>query len=1042
MGGGVAIGDINNDGLPDIFFTGNMVKNKLYLNKGNFKFEDISLSAGIEGDDRWYTGATMVDINSDGWLDIYVCVSGTKKTENQLYINNGDSTFKERAEDYNLNDKSPSIHSVFFDYDKDGYLDLFVGNYPVIPLSLPNAYYFNQMKRNAPELSGHLYRNTGNGSYVNVTEDSGVMNFGLTLGVSVSDFNNDGWQDLYVSNDFQVPDYFYLNNGDGTFTNKLSTSFQHTSMFGMGIDASDINNDGLADLIQLDMAPADYFRAKTNMASMNPKSFWEIVDLGGHYQYMQNSLQINNGANTDGVPIFSEVSRLAGVATTDWSWGVLFADFNNDTKKDIFITNGIRRDVNYNDIIKASKSPFRSDKIDIRELPSEPLHNYLFQNLGEYEFSDVSIPSGFNVKRFSNGVSYGDLDNDGDLDLVINNLDDVAQVYENKTENDNNFLKIKFLGPKDNLFGIGTKVELICENGIYQMQELSVSKGFQSAVDPSLLFGLGMAKKVKEIHVQWPDGHTQKFSDIRANQTFLMEYNDNEPKTTIYEEEKDKTTYVFNDITVKSGIDFKHQEDPYNDFINEPLLPHKYSSLGPGIAVGDINNDGRDDFFIGNAKNSKAALYVQTEHLKFIRKSGPWDADFIYEDTGAIFFDPDQDGDMDLLVVSGGNDIETDGDKIYQDRIYINIDGEFIKCDTCLPELTNSGQTVAQADYDSDGDIDLFVGGRIVPGKYPLPSASYILENDGGKDGMLRFTNVTEQLAPDFLNLGLVTSAIWKDFNQDGIPDLVLAGEWMPIRFYEFVNGRLIDKTRDLGLNNTKGWWYSLKEMDFDGDGDLDLFAGNLGLNYKYKTNKQAPFQVYYSDFDENGNSDIVLSYIKNDKQLPLRGKECSGQQIPSINVRFKTYESFAKATLPEIYGEGMLADALMYETDTFAHSWLENRGKEGFLIHQLPRESQFSSINAIEIINVNNDNLPDLIMGGNLYNAEVETPRNDSSFGLILKNNADKTFESLEPKKTGLFMVGEIRNIRKIKLGNNKDKEYFLMAVNNDSLKLIEMTK
>ena len=1035
----MAIGDINNDGLSDIFFTGNMVKNRLYLNKGNLTFEDISFGSGTEGDNRWYTGVTMVDINSDGWLDIYVCASGKTNSKNQLYINNKDLTFSEMAETFGIDDESPSIQSTFFDYDNDGDLDLFVANYPLVPLSMGNRFYFEKMKMNKHGSSGHLFKNNGNGPFSDVTGQSGVQNFGLTLGVVAADFNNDGWQDLYISNDFQVPDHLYLNNTDGTFSDVLTESVQHTSMFGMGVDASDFTNDGLIDLVQLDMVPEDYKRAKVNMASMDPKSFWGMVGLGGHYQYMQNSLQVNNGINDNCVPVFSEISRLSGLAATDWSWGVLFADLDNDSHSDLLITNGIRRDINNNDVINANKFLLPPRPIKMEEVPSQPLSNYIFQNLGDYQFRDVSDFSGFDFEGYSNGIAYGDLDNDGDLDVVVNNLDAKALVYENLSNGSNNFIRFKVRGGEENPLGIGTRITIQNDDQV-QMQELTLSRGFQSSVEPVIHFGLGKRDVITQVEVRWPDGSVQTMKNVKGNQHLTIEKKENNNSNEIIESEIKEscanTGLQFFDITQKAGINFKHHEDQYDDFAYEPLLPHKNSQMGPGLAVGDINSDGLEDFFIGNAAGSAAGMFQQQQDMTFLKIDGPWEDDIGYEDTGALFFDADKDGDLDLYVVSGGNDARKQ-DTYYQDRLYINKQGNYIKAVDVLPVISNSGQIVISGDFDLDGDEDLFVGGRIVPGHYPYPATSYILRNDGGKDENLRFTDVTKTIAPDLIDCGLVTSAIWEDFNNDGKPDLIIAGEWMQIRFFENKEGIFEEVTEDMGFGESHGWWYSLKSVDVDRDGDKDIIAGNLGLNYKYQTSDEAPFKIYANDFDENGKSDIVLSYTKKGKQLPVRGKECSSQQVPAINHRFKTYESFADADLLDIYGKYQLKNSLSYTVNTFAHFWMENDGAGKYVMHRLPVKSQFSSVNAMEIIDVNNDRFPDLLLGGNLYGSEVETPRNDASVGLVLQGLRDGGFIAQPPGENGLIVKGEVRAIKSIKLGKGGQIAY-LFAINNDSVKLI----
>jgi len=1036
MGGGVAIGDINNDGLSDVFLTGNMVPNKLYLNKGDLQFEDISETAGLSGDDRWYTGVSMVDINNDGWLDIYVCVSGKHPPfNNQLFINNKDNTFTEQAAEYGLDDPTTSIQATFFDYDNDGFLDVFVGNYPQLKVTMGNEYYYRKMQENQLVESGHLYKNNGDGHFTDVTARAGVQNFGLTLGVAATDFNNDGYTDLYVSNDFNVPDYLYLNNGDGTFRETIKETTRHTSLFGMGTDAADFNNDGLMDIAQVDMTPEDYKRAKTNMASMSPSSFWQAVDLGLHYQYMQNSVQLNRGVDEQGLPQFSDIARMTGMATTDWSWGIQFMDLDNDGWKDVFISNGMKRDVNNNDVLAAFKegSFFGEEFPDFAALPSEPIENYVFKNNGDLTFSKVNKDWGLSYTGFSNGFAHGDLDNDGDLDLIINNLDDEATFFQNKTKKEtHHYLQVKLKGPKQNPFGLGAKV-MIEDEDWHQFQELTLSRGFQSSVAPLLHFGLGERKMVKKVKVSWPDGKKQILEHIAADQVLELEYRKAYPGSELVEQKGKR----FKNITEAAGLDFKHIEDDFDDFRREPLLPHKNSAMGPALAVGDVNGDQLDDFFIGNAAGEPGRLYVQDQDGLFQVQSGPWETEAQYEDTGALFFDADQDGDQDLYVVNGGNDPMRAGD-YYQDRLYINTPSGFKRSLIALPKMPTSGQEVVIGDLDQDGKPDLFVGGRIVAGKYPEAAKAYILKNEGGTDENLRFLDVTLNYAPDLREAGLVTAAIWNDYNQDGLTDLILTGEWMPIRFFKNNGQQLEEMTEDIpGLEDLEGWWYSLAAGDPDQDGDTDYIAGNLGLNYKYKASSDEPFEIYANDFDENNSLDIVLSYHKKGELLPVRGRECSAQQVPAIAARFETFEAFADADLPELYGDEMLANALHLDSKTFESCWLENKGTAGFERHPLPAIAQLSSINAIEWIDYNGDAFQDLLLFGNLYGSEVETPRNDAGLGQVLVGGPHGSFTPVSAQESGLIVTGEVKNIAPIRWGAQQQTA-FLIARNNDTLQLI----
>ena len=1037
LGGGVSTADINNDGLPDLYFTGNLVSNKLYLNKGNLQFEDITETAGVAGDSRWYSGTTMADVNNDGLLDIYLSVSGKfGNSANQLYINNGDNTFTEAAEAYGVADKSTSIQSTFFDYDNDGYLDLFVANYPIVQVSMGNTYYKAKMDQNRFEDSGHLYRNNGNGTFTDVTVEAGVQKFGLTLGLVATDFNNDGFKDLYLSNDFNVPDYLYQNNGDGTFSEISLNSTRHTSMFGMGIDASDFNNDGLIDLLQVDMTAEDYKRSKTNMASMSPESFYEAVDMGLNHQYMQNSLQLNQGIDATGIPMFGDISRIAGMSTTDWSWGAIFADLDNDTNKDVFISNGVKRDVNNNDInAKYDNETFfgRKENPDFKLMPSTPISNYAFANNGDFTFSNVTQKWGLDQKGFSNGFAFADLDQDGDLDLVINNIDHPASVLINGANNTKNgYLRIKFKGPQYNPFGLGTKVSVKTDN-LIQTAELTLTRGYQSSGEAILHFGIGESNIVNEIKIIWPNGSQQILNDKASNQLLEIEFDSS--NKSIADSGRSQSKFI--DLTESSGVNFNHKEDNYDDFAHEPLLPHKNSQLGPALAIGDVNGDGLDDFFTGNAAKSPGIMYIQNADGQFSELHGPWIEDADYEDTGALIYDADNDGDLDLYVVNGGNDKLKPTD-FYQDRLYLNTDNGFIKSKNVLPEITASGLEVISGDYDGDGDLDLFIGGRIVPGKYPFPAQSYLLRNDGGKDLALRYTNVTAEVIPELQEAGLVTSALWDDFDADGILDLIITGEWMPIRFFKNKGVKFEEVTEELGFKENKGWLYGLQKVDLDADGDMDYLAGNLGLNYKYKASEKAPFEVYANDFDENGSMDIVLSYEKQGIKLPLRGRECSSQQVPIIKQRFKTFEAFANADLNEIYGEKMLNSSLHYQARTFGHQWIENKGDGTFQIHQLPNRTQFSSINVFTVFDYNGDKYPDVLLAGNLYGSEVETPRNDSSLGLVLVGSKNGPIV-VPPKESGLLIEGDIRNIATIKL-EQQNSSGFLFAANKGPLRLFQL--
>ena len=1046
LGGGVATGDFNNDGLEDLFFTGNMVPNKLYLNEGDFKFKDISETAGIQGDDRWYSGVSVIDINNDGFLDLYIAVGGENKPNNNvLYINNQDNTFTEKAKAYGIDDDGYSMHSTFFDYDNDGDLDLYVANYPPTSFTAPVDYYRYMLDHHEPRDSDHLYRNEGD-HFVDVTKISGISNFGLSLGVVASDFNNDGFTDVYISNDFNAPDFMYLNNGDGTFTNEILNSLQQTSFFGMGVDAADFNNDGWVDIFQLDMNAADNFRSKANMSSMNPEVFYQSVALGLHHQYMQNSLQLNQGNLFSKSPAFSNIARWSGVSSTDWSWGGLFADFDNDGWKDLFVTNGIRRDVNNKDFYNEHRDFFDKMENDpeyknkeeevnllsyLEKMPSEKLANYLFQNQKDQGFINRNTDWGLEEKTFSNGVVYSDLDNDGDLDLVVNNLEDFASIYRNNTSN-SNFIGFELKAENQHI-PIGTRI-YIKADGKYQMQELNLSRGYLSSVSPRIHFGLGAMKKIDEVIIKWPNGAKQELRDFQVNAYNKIRYDANSASILI-EKESPSSVNQFETVIVEDP--FIHKENPYDDFKYEILLPHKNSTLGPALAVGDLNNDNREDYIIGGAIAQAAELFIQEENGSFKRITVPiFEKDKFYEDLGIEIFDADNDGDQDIYIASGGNEFN-EGSQGYEDRFYENKGNlNFERNKTAIPNARISGLEISSHDYDHDGDIDLFVGGRLTPKKYPYPSDSRILENRSSS-GNIKFVDVTSEKNQALKNIGLVTTSTWIDIDGDMWDDLVVTGEWMSLRFFKNNKGKLFTEvTNEVFKNEQRGWWNDIEKGDFDKDGDIDLIVGNLGLNYKYQASNEKPFRVYLNDFDKNATYDIVLSYNSGDTEYPVRGRQCSSQQMPAIKDKFKNYNSFASASLNEIYTDQMLNESLKYEIKSFASIYLQNNNGK-FTAKPLPYQAQFSNINSIVVEDIDIDGNLDLIIGGNLYNAEVETPRNDASFGLWLKGDGNGGFITQEPRESGLVITGDARNIELINVGN---KRHLLVAANNQALQQIKI--
>ena len=1043
MGGGVAMGDFNNDGLQDIYLTGNMVENKLYLNKGNLQFEDITKTAGVTADNRWVTGVTLGDANQDGWMDIYVSVSGKWITrKNLLYINDAKAgaspTFTESAENYGVADTGNTTQAVFFDYDLDGDQDLYVANYPMTAPGPNMEKYLRYQKLGTPyEKSDRLYRNDGNGKFKDMTQEANLVKYGLSLGVSVGDYNQDGWPDLYVSNDFVTPDYFLINNKDGTFTDQNLKLTNHTSYFGMGSDVADFNNDGLLDLMQVDMLPKSNRRVKENMATMNPERFYSIVRNKLHHQYSVNSLQLNMGNDKDGFPRFGDVARLAGLSSTDWSWAPLFADFDNDGYKDVYITNGVRRDINNQDFFAAPKE--ESDKLNdlelTKKLPFEKIRNYAFKNNGDLSFEDIGQQWGIDHNGFSNGVAYADLDNDGDLDIVVNNLDEKSIIYENKASNRklNNFLRIKMNGPLNNAFGIGCKIWLE-NNGETQFQEMTLTRGFQSSVEPILHFGIGKNTSIEKVRILWQDGKETVLSDVKANQLLAINHDD----ANVKEEIKIRANPLFEDITEKSQLKFKHRENLFDDFAYQVLLPHKTSEYGPALAVGDIDNNGLDDIYIGGAKGQAGTMYYQNEGGDFVEiLNEVWELDKNQEDVGAIFFDANGDGLQDLYIVSGGNEAKTDSD-YYQDRFYINMgEGKFEKNLAAIPAMRGSGSCVISGDYDNDGDLDLFVGGRLVPRNYPMAPKSYILENVSTSSG-IKFVDATEEIASELSHLGMVTKADWVDVDNNGYLDLMLVGEWMPITYFKNVQGKFTNETEKSGFSDTTGWWFGMISEDFDQDGDQDFVMGNLGLNYKYQATEKEPFSIYMNDYDRNNKNDIVLSYYEGGTEYPVRGKGCSSEQIPVINYKFKDYESFATASLEDVYTSEELGKSLQFKVNSFATTYIENQGNGKFKKTPLDNLAQISAINSIVANDFNNDGNLDLVVGGNLYGSEVETPRSDSSYGSLIVGNGKGNFNSKMPYESGLMVKGEVKAVEKIKLAGGH--EGLLFAKNNDYLQLLKV--
>ncbi|SFC63417.1 Repeat domain-containing protein [Algibacter lectus] len=1040
IGGGVASGDINNDGLIDLFFTSNSNGNKLYLNKGNFQFEDISKQAGIIHKEGFDTGVTFVDVNSDGLLDIYVSRGGwideDNKFANLLYVNNGDLTFTEKAEELGLADNNRTIHTIFFDYDNDNDLDAYVSNAAdVVNRNQTEVLDLKTIQKDPKTIqlksSDRLYNNDGTGHFTNVTKKAGILpEIAFGLNPQVLDLNNDGWLDIYVNNDFNMPDFVYVNNGNGTFTENREHVVKHMAFNSMGGDVADINNDGYLDLMTLDMNPKDYIRSKTTMGMTSISQFEKMTNSGYHYQYMHNMLQLNNGNGT-----FSEISKMADVGDTDWSWALLMADFDLDGLNDIYVTNGVFRDVidrdSNNKILEQlranGRKPTKEDFLNYAKmLPQQKLVNYFFKNNGDLTFEDTSNTWADQTPTFSNGAVYADLDNDGDLDIVVNNINDEATILKNNATdlNKGNFLNITFSGPEKNKFGIGVKAIIHTEKDKKIVRQLINTRGFLSSVSNKLHLGLGHLNTIEKVEILWQDGRRQELQNVASNQSLKINYKD---ASLNLETGLETQKTLFKAMASNYG----HKDPYFNDYEKQVLLPHKLSQTGPALAKGDINGDGNEDVFIGGGHNQAGYILMGQNSGSF--KNGNnhiFTKDKHQEDTSATFFDTDNDGDLDLYVVSGSYEFDKNP-KMLQDRLYINNGtGKFTKS-TNLPEIYSAGSVVTPSDYDNDGDIDLFVGGRVIPGKYPFFPESYLLINDNGT-----FTNATKTLAPELEVIGMVTDANWFDIDKDDDLDLIVTGEWMGIEIFLNTSGKLEKSEAYKSLNDTKGWWNKLLITDIDNDGDNDIVAGNLGLNYKFHASKEKPFHIYTSDFDYNGSQDVFLAKYYKDKQVPVRGKGCTAQQVPHLKSKIKSYQDFANRDLEGILGPG-IKSALHYKATEFKSGIFINEGDNNFTFSPFSNQVQTFPINSILYEDFDKDGSKDLLLAGNNYQSEVETTRADAGTGAFLKGNNKGGFNYISHLKTGFFVDKDIRDMIVVKTGNEK---IIIVANNNDTHNLFKV--
>jgi hypothetical protein len=1037
-GGGVGVGDLNGDGLPEVMLTSNEHGNKLYLNKGNFQLQDITDKAGVGGKGYWATGVTFADVNGDGLLDIYVCYAGNiaKRRANELYIHQGVDkqgvpTFTEEAAKYGIVDGGYSTQATFFDYDRDGNLDLYLVNNSFRPV---NSFGLRNIRHIRDKLGGHkLFHNDGNGRFTDVSAKAGIFGSEIAfgLGVVVSDVNRDGWPDIYVANDFFERDYLYINDRDGTFTERLDKEMPYLSYFSMGLDIADVNNDGWPDIYTTDMLPEDEYRLRTTSSFEGYDVYQAKVKNGYHYQLMRNMLQLNNGNGT-----FSDIGQMAGVARTDWSWSALIADLDLDGYKDIYVTNGIAKDVTSQDYIaflandQTMLNATKGKRVDFKGLTdamsSTKLQHYAFRNKGDLTFTNEAANWGLGTPSFANGAAYVDLDGDGALDLVVNNVNDEAFVYRNNARSllkENRYLVVKLEGEGRNRFGVGSKVTL--ENGGEKLfQELSPTRGFQSSVDYLLAFGLGKIDTVKSMTVEWPDGRVSVLTNVAANQRLTVKQSE---ATAAKTESPKPVRQLVADVTKQTTFPFAHRENDFVDFDRERLMPKMLSTEGPLMAVADVNGDALDDVFISGAKEEPSAILIQQPSGSFARSNEKLLAqDIISEDVGAAFFDANGDGHADLYVVTGGTEF-SEAAPALEDRLYLNDGrGNFRKAIGGLPTSTSSGSRVAPADFDGDGAIDLFVGGRSVPGRYGIDPQSQLLKNDGRG----RFTDVTDKVAPGLSRIGMVTDAVWNDVDADGRLDLVVVGEWMPVTIFRNSGRGGLERMNAPGLEKSDGWWNRIIAGDFTGDGRIDFIIGNLGLNTRLQAKANEPATMYVKDFAKNGFVQQIISYYSNGKAYPLTLRDDLIRSLTFLKDRYLNYKDYARQTVADVFPQKDLADAVVKNAYTFATTLVRNNGDGTFTMAPLPREAQIAPVYGVLASDVDGDGKQDLLLAGNFDGVKPEIGRMSAGYGLYLRGDGKGNFIPEKEVASGFLVPGQGRDIQRVR---TRTGNIYIVSRNND---------